>query len=261
VRKSSILEIDYTFYRLLLDEDGKPTQNYQVLSKCREYMTEKDCVILKVPQVITGRRLRRGGVWVENSTYLDPKIFTEQFYKPANEILGSTLAGFIFEQEYHPKKGRFELNQLAEDLDSFFSEIPKDSRCHIELRTEAYLADPVFEVLEKHGVGLVFSHWTWLPPLKKQFEKTGGRFFNSGKQTIVRLITPIRVSYEDSYAKAFPFEKMIEGMLNPQMIEDTVQLIKEAIRREKRIAIIINNRAGGNGPLIAQSIAARFLSA
>jgi len=47
---------------------------------------------------------------------------------------------------------------------------------------------------------------------------------------------------------------MIEEMLNPQMIEDTVQLIKEAIRREKRIAIIINNRAGGNGLLIAQSI-------
>ena len=68
------------------------------------------------------------------------------------------------------------------------------------------------------------------------------------------------MSYEDSYAKAFPFDKMIDGMLNPQMIEDTVQLIKEAIRREKRIAIIINNRAGGNGPLIAKQIAARFLA-
>jgi hypothetical protein len=36
------------------------------------------------------------------------------------------------------------------------------------------------------------------------------------------------------------------------MIEDTVDLICEAIQREKRIAIvIINNRDGGNGPLIA----------
>ena len=68
------------------------------------------------------------------------------------------------------------------------------------------------------------------------------------------------MKYEDSYAKAFPFDKLIDGMLNPQMIEDTVQLIKEAIRREKRIAIIINNRAGGNGPLIAEQIAERFLA-
>ena len=44
------------------------------------------------------------------------------------------------------------------------------------------------------------------------------------------------MSYEDSYAKAFPFDKLVEGMLNPQMIEDTVIVIREAIRREKRIA-------------------------
>ena len=51
----------------------------------------------------------------------------------------------------------------------------------------------------------------------------------------------------------------MEGILDPQMIEDTVQLIREAIRRKKRIAIMINNRAGGTGPLIAQQIAKNFL--
>ena len=55
-----ILEIDFSFYRLLLDEGGKPTQNYHVLRSYRGYMTEKDSVILKVPQVITARRLRMG---------------------------------------------------------------------------------------------------------------------------------------------------------------------------------------------------------
>jgi hypothetical protein len=29
-----------------------------------------------------------------------------------------------------------------------------------EFRAEAYLIDPVFEVLKKHGVRLVFSNWT-----------------------------------------------------------------------------------------------------
>jgi phosphoheptose isomerase len=67
------------------------------------------------------------------------------------------------------------------------------------------------------------------------------------------------MKYEDSYEKAFPFNKLIEGMLDPRMIEDTVQLIKEAIKREKKIAIIINNRAGGNAPLIVRELAKRFL--
>jgi len=68
------------------------------------------------------------------------------------------------------------------------------------------------------------------------------------------------MSCEDSYARAFPFDKLVEGMLNPQMIEDVVQLIREAIKREKRTAIIINDRAGGSGPLIAQHFAKRFLA-
>ena len=52
-----VLEIDYTFYRLLLEKDGKPTQNYHVLRKYRGQMKEGDSVILKVPQVIFARRL------------------------------------------------------------------------------------------------------------------------------------------------------------------------------------------------------------
>jgi hypothetical protein len=43
------------------------------------------------------------------------------------------------------------------------------------------------------------------------------------------------MKYEDSYAKAFPFDKLIDGMLDPRMIEDTVQPIREALRRERRI--------------------------
>jgi hypothetical protein len=168
------------------------------------------------------------------------------------------LRGFIFEQEYQPKKERVEVEEMAKSLDAFFKAIPKDKRYHVELRTEAYLADPVFDVLEKHGVGLVYSHWTWLPLLSKQFSKTKGRFFNSGGDCIIRLMTPLRMSYEDSYAKAFPFDKMVDGMMNPEMIDETIQIIKEGIRRRKRMNLIINNRAGGNGPIIAQEIAKRL---
>jgi len=57
-----------------------------------------------------------------------------------------------------------------------------------------------------------------------------------------------------------PGTELVEGMSYPQMTEDTAGLIREAIKREKKIAVIINNRAGGNGPLIAQQIAKRFLS-
>ena len=55
-----LLEIDYTFYRLLLEKDGKPTQNFHVLKSYRRHMKEGELVLLKVPQVIMARKLRRG---------------------------------------------------------------------------------------------------------------------------------------------------------------------------------------------------------
>ncbi len=71
----------------------------------------------------------------------------------------------------------------------------------------------------------------------------------------------LRMSYEESYAKVFPFDKMVSGMLDPEMIEDTVKIVNEAIKDKTQVNLIINNRAGGNAPLIAQEIADRFRSA
>jgi len=255
-----LLEIDYTFYRLLLEKDGKATQNFHILKSYRQHMKEEDLFLLKVPQVIIARKLRRGAGFVENELYLNPEVFIKQFYQPAVEILGSCLNGFIFEQEYHPKNDRFPISKLTQDLDEFFGKIPKDTRYHLELRTEAYLVDPTFDVLKKHGVGLVFSHWTWLPPLRKQLAKVRGEFFNSGRQGVIRLLTPLRMGYEESYAKAFPFDKMVGGMLAPEMIEDTVKIVNEALKDKIQVNLIINNRAGGNAPLIAQKIADSFHS-
>ena len=56
---------------------------------------------------------------------------------------------------------------MAAAQDKFFKEIPKDDRYHLELRTDLYLRDQIFEILEKHGVGEVLSHRTWLPPLRE----------------------------------------------------------------------------------------------
>jgi uncharacterized protein YecE (DUF72 family) len=181
-----VLEADFIFYRPLLDQDGKPTQNYQVLKKYAQHLKEGDRIILKVPQMITAQKIRRGDLYFPNPTYLNPKIFTERFYEPALNLLGANLYGFIFEQEYQRQLYRVPVVQMAYDLHKFFSEIPKDSRYHVELRTDLYLRKQIFEVLERHGIGQVLSHWTWLPPLRKQLAKAGGRFFS--RECVIRLI-------------------------------------------------------------------------
>jgi hypothetical protein len=211
-------------------------------------MKDGDFVLLKAPQIVIARKLRRGSAFVENENYLNADIFTKQFYKPAIEILPSCLNGIIFEQEYHIKDDRIPISKFAQDLDGFFSKIPQDTRYHFELRTEVYLADPVLDVLKKYRVGVVFSHWTWMPPLRKQLAKVKSEFSNSGNQFVFRLITPLRMSYKESYAKALPFNKMGSAMLDPKMIEDTGKIVNEAIKDKIQVNLIINNRAGGNAP-------------
>ena len=225
-----MLEIDYTFYRPLLDKDGKPTENYQVLKQYQNHLHKNDRLILKVPQVVFAQKLLQGGKYVANEGFLNPDVFINQFYKPANDLLGSSLTGFIFEQEYQRKDERLPVVKIASALDTFFKAIPPDTRYHIELRTETYLTNPVFEVLEKHGVGQVLSHWTWLPTLKKQWLKSGCRFFNKGKEAIIRLMTPLGVRYEDAYAQAFPFNKLVEGMMQHEMVEETAELMWKGIK-------------------------------
>jgi ABC-type polar amino acid transport system ATPase subunit len=70
----------------------------------------------------------------------------------------------------------------------------------------------------------------------------------------------LRMSYEDSYAKVFLFDKVVSGMLDPEMIEDTVKVVNEAIKEKIQVNFIINNRVGGSAPVIAQQIADRFHS-
>ena len=254
----SVLEIDYTFYSLLLDPDGQPAKNFHVLKTYAQNISEKDRVVLKVPQAISAQKIRHGKSFVVNANYLDPEIFTKQFYQPATDILGASLAGMIFEQEYQRKNERKPVQDLATEFDRFFDAIPNDTRYHVELRTGAYLSPPVFAIFEKHGIGQVLSHWTWLPRLKNQLATAEGKNFNAGRHRIIRLMTPHGMRYEDAYARAFPFDSLVQEMIQPEMIQDTVDIMRQGIEENLDTSILINNRSGGNAPLIAEKIAGAF---
>ena len=249
-----VLELDFTFYAPLLGENGAPTGSFHALRTYRQHLKEQDRLILKAPQIFFARKIRKANAYLPNEQYLDAKGFRERFYAPLRELLDPWLEGVIFEQEYQRKNERVAVKGLADALDGFFSALPRDDRFHVELRTPEYLAKPVLEMLENHGVGQVLSHWTWLPSLKQQFAMGGRRFLNRSGSAVVRLMTPRGVRYEDAYARAYPFDKLVPGMMSREMIPHTVEIMQEAVKQGIRINVIINNRSGGNAPLIAREI-------
>jgi hypothetical protein len=256
-----VLELDFTFYRPLLDPKGEPTQNYHVLRTYGQHLSKNDRVFLKVPQAVCARKVRRGGSFVPNPDFLDADLYTKRFYEPACEILGEALHGLIFEQEYQRRDDPATPDGAAEEWDRFFSETPPDSRRHLEIRTERLLGDSLFGVLRKHGVGQVLSHWTWLPSLRRQAEMSAGGLQSEEGSQVIRLVTPRRKTYEETYSTAFPFTSMVEGMLHESTVEETVEIIRGVVQRGSRLYLFINNRAGGNAPQIAQRIAREFTDA
>ena len=47
-------------------------------------------------------------------------------------------------------------------------------------------------------------------------------------------------------------------MLDSEMVEDTAKIVNEAQKDKVQVNLIINNRAGGNAPLIAEKIVDRL---
>ncbi|MCJ7679218.1 MAG: DUF72 domain-containing protein [Candidatus Aminicenantes bacterium] len=253
------LELDFTFYRPLLDQKGEPTSNLKVLETYARYIGSGDSLIVKVPQAVTARKIRKGEIFIDNPDYLDPDLFTRRFYEPLVEICGPSLQGLIFEQEYSRKSEGGDVRTLAAELDRFLKEIPDDDRYHFEIRTSRFLDDPLFQVLNSHGTGLLYSHWTWLPRLAEQMDKVGEKVNNRAGAQVVRLLTPRGMTYSKTYAAAHPFDRMVEGQLRDDMIEDTLEVIRGVLRQGKRLFLLINNRFGGNAPDTARILLERVL--
>jgi uncharacterized protein YecE (DUF72 family) len=71
--------------------------------------------------------------------------------------------------------------------------------------------------------------------------------------TVLRLLTPLKMSYEAAKKRAEPYTKIVEAL--PQMRQETVHLVRQAVSAGRRPYVLVNNRAEGNAPLTVQALA------
>jgi uncharacterized protein YecE (DUF72 family) len=258
-----VLEIDFTFYRPLLEDDDEPGSNYHVLSNYAEHAPDDASFLLKAPQKFFARSLRRNGEFVDNPTFLEASAYVETFHEPALELLGDRLDGVIFQQEYQRVADSPSPSENVDQLDAFFGALPNAPQAHIELRSEHLLRGPYFDWLADRGLGHVFSHWTWLPPIRRQWALTGERLTAANGQVVTRLLTPRDMKYAEAYATAHPFEAPVPELSETQqardMVLDTTALAYRAEAQNALLNIIANNRAWGNAPDLTRTIAHRIL--
>ncbi len=263
----SVLEIDFTFYRPLVEDDGEAGSNYFVLQQYAEHAPAEAFFLLKAPQAFAARTLRRGGKggprYEENPTYLDADAYTRQFLDPATELLGDRLRGILFEQEYTRVAESPAPEAFVANLDGFFRAVPDTVQTHLEVRSPHLLVPAYVDWLEARGLGFVFSHWQYLPSIKEQWERTGGRLTAADGNVVLRLLNPRGTSYAEAFAAAYPFDAPVPALAETaqarQMVDEATALAYRAAESGRTLNVIANNRAWGNSPALAQAVAARFL--
>ncbi|MDF0677461.1 MAG: hypothetical protein P0120_24455 [Nitrospira sp.] len=69
--------------------------------------------------------------------------------------------------------------------------------------------------------------------------------------TVLRLLTPLKMSYEGAKKRAEPYTKIVEEL--PEMRRDTVELVKKAVGEKRKAYVLANNRSEGNAPQAAET--------
>ena len=181
-----------------------------------------------------------------NVRFLDAKLFNELVLTPYREAQFERHTGpFLFEFQRHGMS----TEEFCERLDKFFLQLPRDFRYAVEVRNPGLLGMSYLQVLSRHGVAHVYNHWSFMPLLAEQHAKMQGF---TAVFTVLRLLTPLKMSYEAAKKRAEPYTKIVEEL--PQMRRETVQLARQAVTEGRHAYVLVNNRSEGNAPLTVQAL-------
>jgi len=181
-----------------------------------------------------------------NTRFLDPKLFNDLVLAPYREANFYPHTGpFLFEFQRHGMSAE----EFCGKLDTFFGQLPKDFRYAVEIRNAGLLGPAYRDVLARHSVAHVYNHWSYMPPLAEQHQKL--ETFTA-PFTVLRLLTPLKITYEAAKTRAQPYDKIVGEL--PEMRQDTVTLVKKAIEDQRQAYVIVNNRSEGNAPLTIQAL-------
>ncbi len=182
-----------------------------------------------------------------NPRFLDPALCNEFVLRPWHEGLGARAGPLIFEfQRSGPDSDEF-----LTALDRFFAKLPVGLQYAVEVRNPVHLGPRYRDLLKAHGVAHVYTHWTAMPPLREQHRRLG-RTLTAGF-TVIRLLTPLGLAYAKAVERYAPYTHIVKAQ--PQMRQDTLALIRQALTDGVTPYILVNNRAEGNAPLTIQALA------
>ena len=195
--------------------------------------------VSKVWDRVTARRLEGE----RNPDFLNADLFKDAVLGPYQRAFAEHAGCFVF--EFQPMRGKDlpDPARWADDLEGFLRQLPRDFRYAVELRNRELLTDAYRAVLARHGVAHVFNSWTEMPTIGEQLELPGT---HPAPFTVARALLRPGRRYADAVKLFEPYDRIRDPQ--PELRQDLLRLVAEALRRRIEALILVNNRLEGNAP-------------
>ncbi|OLC77412.1 MAG: hypothetical protein AUH78_04520 [Gemmatimonadetes bacterium 13_1_40CM_4_69_8] len=203
--------------------------------------------VSKVWDRITAKRLDQR----VNPDFLNADLFKDAVLGPYERAFRDHAGCFVFEFQAMRGKDLPDPARWAGDLDGFLRQLPRDFRYAVELRNRELLTDTHGAVLARHGVAHVFNSWTAMPTLGEQLELP---WTFPAPFTIARALLRPGRRYADAVQLFEPYDRIRDPQ--PELRQDLLRLVAEAMRRRIEALILVNNRLEGNAPETIRALVA-----
>jgi hypothetical protein len=107
-------------------------------------------------------------------------------------------------------------------------------------------------LLDAHQLAHTFNHWSAMPGLGEQAAVVAPE---NAPFSVVRLLLKPGTWYEDQREAFRPFNRIVP---DPSMRRSVVAIAGRALQRQKRVYILVNNKAEGSSPLTVLALARQF---
>jgi uncharacterized protein YecE (DUF72 family) len=209
---------------------------------------------IKAPAAVTSYTVGPPGARAEpNPDFLSIERLTEDLLHPVALAFGDHSGPVILEFPPFARGARLDPDAFVDRLDVFLAQLPRQFEYAIELRDRALLTARYRQLLASHGVAHTYNYWTAMPMPVEQAAVVPPEDLAF---TIVRLLLKPGTWYEDQREAFRPFNRLQapdEGMRR-----DVVTVARRALQRQKRVYILVNNKAEGSSPLTILELARRL---
>lgn len=226
------VSIDRTYYRM---------PPFETLRSYAEAVPDDFRFIVKAPAACTAASTRGNA----NPYLLDRSWATDHVYGPLQEALGPKLGLILFQ---FPPQGAIPgfYDRLAQLLDPAVATA-------VEVRNADLLRGPLAAVLRDCQSSPCLTLHPTMPDLRTQWKALQA---GMAPELVIRWNLSGRQGYEDAKARYAPFDRVIDA--DPAQRQALANGIDWALRHEKRVWIIANNKAEGCAPGTLEAIAERW---